>query len=87
MEVGASAVILQWLMGQLGNMEVDESALLRFAHRHRILLYPFLKQQYKGKFTSAFLQSCRDQYFANIDRKSTRLNSSHTDISRMPSSA
>ena len=23
----------------------------------------------------------------NIDRKSTRLNSSHTDISRMPSSA
>ena len=24
---------------------------------------------------------------ANIDRKSTRLNSSHTDISRMPSSA
>ena len=26
-------------------------------------------------------------YKANIDRKSTRLNSSHTDISRMPSSA
>ena len=26
------------------------------------------------------------QYFS-IDRKSTRLNSSHTDISRMPSSA
>ena len=24
---------------------------------------------------------------ANIDRKSTRLNSSHTDISRMPSSS
>ena len=24
---------------------------------------------------------------ANLDRKSTRLNSSHTDISRMPSSA
>ena len=25
--------------------------------------------------------------FTNLDRKSTRLNSSHTDISRMPSSA
>ena len=25
--------------------------------------------------------------FINVDRKSTRLNSSHTDISRMPSSA
>ena len=25
--------------------------------------------------------------FSNLDRKSTRLNSSHTDISRMPSSA
>ena len=26
-------------------------------------------------------------HYQNIDRKSTRLNSSHTDISRMPSSA
>ena len=32
---------------------------------------------------------CVAQHFANgkPDRKSTRLNSSHTDISRMPSSA
>ena len=28
-----------------------------------------------------------DQVIEHIDRKSTRLNSSHTDISRMPSSA
>ena len=27
------------------------------------------------------------QVFVRVDRKSTRLNSSHTDISRMPSSA
>ena len=27
------------------------------------------------------------EVFARLDRKSTRLNSSHTDISRMPSSA
>ena len=30
--------------------------------------------------------SC-DSHFVHKDRKSTRLNSSHTDISRMPSSA
>ena len=29
----------------------------------------------------------RAKYFETPDRKSTRLNSSHTDISRMPSSA
>ena len=29
----------------------------------------------------------RNARYANPDRKSTRLNSSHTDISRMPSSA
>ena len=29
----------------------------------------------------------QDQVAVDIDRKSTRLNSSHTDISRMPSSA
>ena len=28
-----------------------------------------------------------DKYIVKLDRKSTRLNSSHTDISRMPSSA
>ena len=27
------------------------------------------------------------QFVSQLDRKSTRLNSSHTDISRMPSSA
>ena len=30
---------------------------------------------------------CMDNYNEIVDRKSTRLNSSHTDISRMPSSA
>ena len=29
----------------------------------------------------------REKYLMPVDRKSTRLNSSHTDISRMPSSA
>ena len=32
-------------------------------------------------------QRALDQMAEDLDRKSTRLNSSHTDISRMPSSA
>ena len=33
------------------------------------------------------LAAIRDMHWDQLDRKSTRLNSSHTDISRMPSSA
>ena len=33
------------------------------------------------------IRAQRDEFNAELDRKSTRLNSSHTDISRMPSSA
>ena len=49
---------------------------------HRI---PFSwEQKLGGQFHAAFAKdSCQDEE----DRKSTRLNSSHTDISRMPSSA
>ena len=32
-------------------------------------------------------EALKAAFARNIDRKSTRLNSSHTDISRMPSSA
>ena len=37
--------------------------------------------------SNALLQGCLPYYIDLQDRKSTRLNSSHTDISRMPSSA
>ena len=40
---------------------------------------------------NAMMETANDKYIKLIDavsdRKSTRLNSSHTDISRMPSSA
>ena len=39
-----------------------------------------LEQLFESVVAGAFL-------FIVVDRKSTRLNSSHTDISRMPSSA
>ena len=39
-----------------------------------------------GKFPALLMRTPYDNYSPE-DRKSTRLNSSHTDISRMPSSA
>ena len=40
-----------------------------------------------GKTDRALRRVFDDTFWVRIDRKSTRLNSSHTDISRMPSSA
>ena len=45
-----------------------------------------------GAVLTSMLSGCGDSWFERdpkniLDRKSTRLNSSHTDISRMPSSA
>jgi two-component system sensor histidine kinase PilS (NtrC family) len=50
-----------------------------------ILVYPF----FKNDTVFAYLQSVIDTFIATtlIDRKSTRLNSSHRLTSRMPSSA
>ncbi len=68
MKFGESAVILQWLMGEMENIEIGESDLLRFAMRHRVLLYPLLKHQYSRNYSSAFLQTCLDQYIENISQ-------------------
>ena len=53
-----------------------------------------LKQGYNGDLTAREVGSVGGQMvkkmidaYKTTDRKSTRLNSSHTDISRMPSSA
>ena len=42
---------------------------------------------FKVAVDDAFYEYGHQGYTGTIDRKSTRLNSSHTDISRMPSSA
>ena len=42
---------------------------------------------YAGKDRPMYRMRARKRDRSSIDRKSTRLNSSHTDISRMPSSA
>ena len=57
--------------------------------------YETLKEELKGSYSGALkatmaaqgLQNKTHVFMKQLDRKSTRLNSSHTDISRMPSSA
>ena len=46
-----------------------------------------LLQGPSGQVTGAIVRGLRPSTVRETDRKSTRLNSSHTDISRMPSSA
>ena len=58
--------------GNFGNIDGDNAAAMRYT---------------EAKLTdvaAALLENIADD---TVDRKSTRLNSSHTDISRMPSSA
>ena len=61
------------LKGKRGNMSYDDiKKLLEENNQEQLLKY---------------YNELSDTQKANLDRKSTRLNSSHTDISRMPSSA
>ena len=49
-----------------------------------------IEKGYKPSESEPFMNERQREYFRRKlleDRKSTRLNSSHTDISRMPSSA
>ena len=50
-------------------------------------LFKGLKATWNEVFGHGFTPAVRSLVFELADRKSTRLNSSHTDISRMPSSA
>ena len=58
---------------------------------HAVVLYFYPKDATPGCTTEAMQFRDHHKDFlkagAVVDRKSTRLNSSHTDISRMPSSA
>ena len=56
------------------------------AHKFGVLGVHNLREKMESKGV-AFGRECRVFEVCNPDRKSTRLNSSHTDISRMPSSA
>ena len=56
----------------------------------KILLLTFTRKSSREMLSRAALildERCKKVSGGTLDRKSTRLNSSHTDISRMPSSA
>ena len=62
--------------------------LNRFLEEKGIDVIPFSMQDernFKTPYSEYFVSNINLQ--GKLDRKSTRLNSSHTDISRMPSSA
>ena len=76
------------------NNKLSES---NFLECHRILSKTLLIKSKRGKYrtekvgvfgeTGLVYLSIEPEFIQERDRKSTRLNSSHTDISRMPSSA
>ena len=81
---------------------ISYSSIVIFMHRHFSMITMDLSEKYKVvlyNMDSAFVyrnvdEQIRDDVMDVLDhaederdRKSTRLNSSHTDISRMPSSA
>ena len=59
----------------------------RFYARHLPTFLPGIRVVVENLPTAGGLAMENTLFNQSIDRKSTRLNSSHTDISRMPSSA
>ena len=55
----------------------NDYSLSAFDQRHKFVIYALIQSPFKTKILSGF----------TVDRKSTRLNSSHERLSRMPSSA
>ena len=72
--------------------EEDENFVEQFAKQHQLSFYSvkFDTQLFKKDNDLSTQMAARELRYAwleKIDRKSTRLNSSHSDRSRMPSSA
>ena len=63
------------------------SALKQQSIQHALFQLPILERLHQQALSLAQLKLIHINYFAAIDRKSTRLNSSHSQQSRMPSSA
>ena len=61
--------------------------IIAFLNSRGEIPFTFLKERLKEETLLNPHSKAISIYFLFSDRKSTRLNSSHTDISRMPSSA
>ena len=79
--------------GTLGTVtrEPDEQGLVQWKHagnKHRVSKKDVLKSASGEKFRwRQYKEEIEQKDFSEEDRKSTRLNSSHIPLSRMPSSA
>ena len=82
----AQAFILAGGNGHFAGINPRSTKPTRLSYEYKFL--PFsLTQVYAGRTAQALGATDHIVTDATADRKSTRLNSSHTDISRMPSSA
>ena len=77
-----AAWILHTAHKELENLTLDRETLFFKS----IISSRYAQLVYQGIWFSK-LRLALDAFVEQIDRKSTRLNSSHTDIPRMPSSA
>ena len=68
-------------IGRSEYFSISENAALKDT------VLPFLNSLKSAKGYEEYAQQLTYNYQNNLDRKSTRLNSSHLDLSRMPSSA
>ena len=87
----AERIIDQWIREQVLVLQAERSldpAELQFEDEIRAYRNALLMHAFKERFVNERLnQMVSEEEALNLDRKSTRLNSSHSQQSRMPSSA
>ena len=63
-----AAAIFKWLLGDVVCNHFEESRLLDWEKRHRVLLYPFIRIHDQTYFSADFLNRCRANYLRNYYR-------------------
>ena len=73
--------------GRVGTAYIQELRFNKYCERLQSLITSVFDDEFKLYLNTRGLNIDNNLFELSLDRKSTRLNSSHTDISRMPSSA